>query len=272
MRLERILEVVYCKPWAILPSKHRAIQRILDAHLERADFDLDSLLADSDNEGEAYEIYGNTAVFPIEGTILNKCSGLEAACGAFSLQTFRQGLQEAAADAAVRNILLNISSGGGTVTGVPEAADLIRQIAAVKPVYAFTDDCIASAAYWLASQANNIFISKSAEVGSIGVYLALLDVSGAMEQDGVKMELFKAGKFKAMGLAGNPLSDEERELLQANVDKIYAQFTGYVKSKRQKVTSDTMQGQMFDAEDALANGLIDGVVNDVNALIDYLNK
>jgi signal peptide peptidase SppA len=272
MRLERLLEVVYTKPWAILPAKHKAIQTVLEAHLERAAFlDPDFLNDDSPQEA-GYELVGNTAVIPIEGTIFNKASGLEAMCGAFSLEAFKADLKSVAALPEVKNVLLNISSGGGTVTGVPEAADLIAQVAKAKNVYAYTDDCIASAAYWLASQANAIFISKSAEVGSIGVYLALLDITGAMEQQGVKLELFKAGKFKAMGIPGAPLSEDERAILQASVDKVYQNFTGYVRSKRPAVTSDSMQGQMFDSSDALQAGLIDGVINDVNALIDFLNK
>jgi len=273
MRLERILEVVYTKPWAILPTKHRAIQTILEAHLERADFLRPDFLNEDDcTDNSNYQILGNTAVIPIEGTILNKCSGLEALCGAFSLEEFKQDIKDVAARPDVKNILLNISSGGGTVTGVPEAADLISELANSKNVYAYTYDCIASAAYWLASQANGIFISKSAEVGSIGVYLALLDVTGAMENEGIKLELFKAGKFKAMGIPGVPLSDEERALMQASVDKVYTNFTAYVNAKRPAVTSDSMQGQMFDSDEALKAGLIDGVINDVNALIDYLNK
>jgi protease-4 len=272
MRLERLLEVVYTKPWAILPAKHKAIQTVLEAHLERAAFLDTDFLDDDSSDDSAFQIVGNTAVIPIEGTILNKASGLEAMCGAFSLEGFKADLKTVAGLPEVKNILLNISSGGGTVTGVPEAADLIGQIAKVKNVYAYTDECIASAAYWLASQANAIFISKSAEVGSIGVYLALLDITGAMAQQGVKLELFKAGKFKAMGIPGAPLSDDERAILQASVDKVYQDFTGYVRSKRPAVSPDSMQGQMFDSSDALKAGLIDGIVNDVNALVAFLNK
>lgn len=270
MRLERIIETVYTKPWAILPAKHRAIQQLIEAHLNGASFlDFDG---GDENDTPAYDVVGNTAIIPIEGTILNKTSGLEAMCGAFSCQGFRQTLRTVAADGTVENIVLSISSGGGIITGVPETADLIASVAATKPVYAFTDDCIASAAYWLASQARGIFLSKSAEIGGIGIYMALLDVSGMFAQEGVKLELIKAGKFKAMGIPGQSLSNDERTLLQASVDKSYAQFTGYVNATRPTVSSETMQGQMFDADDAITNGLADGIINELDDLISYLNS
>ena len=233
MRLERIIEAVFTKPWAILPARHRAIQRLIEAKLNGAGFE--DFITGDDDDTPAYEVSGTTAIVPIVGTILNKTSGLEAMCGGFSCQDFRQTLRGVAADDSVKNIVLNISSGGGIITGVPEAADLIAQVAKVKPVYAYTDDVIASAAYWLASQANGIFASKSAEVGSIGIYMALLDTSAMFQMEGVKLELFKAGTNKAMGLPGTSLTDDQRTILQASVDKAYQQFTAYVNAKRPQV-------------------------------------
>jgi len=270
VRLDHILEVVYAHPWAILPSSHKAIQQLIEAKLNGMAFP-DFEDPDEEDKDFQYEAHGVTAIIPIVGTILNKTSGLEAMCGGFSCQTFRQNLRAAAADEKIKNIVLNISSGGGTITGVPETADLIAKVAAQKPVYAYTDDCIASAAFWLSSQTNGIFLSKSAQVGSIGVYMALLDSSVAFAQNGVKVELFKAGKFKGMGIPGTTLSDEQRALLQASVDKNYALFVSYVTAGRRKVTDDSMQGQMFDANDAIKNGLADGIINDLDDLLEYLN-
>ena len=226
---------------------------------------------DDEDKDFQYEAHGVTAIIPIVGTILNKTSGLEAMSGAFSCQDFRAALRAAAADDKIENIVLNISSGGGTITGVPETADLIAQVTSIKPVYAYTDDVIASAAYWLASQTNGIFASKSAQVGSIGVYMALLDVSVAFANEGINIELFKAGDNKGMGIPGTSLTDAQREILQAKVDKNYANFTASVKSKRSKVPDDAMQGLMYDTEDAIKLGLVDGRVDELDDLLDYLN-
>lgn len=270
MSLSRIINVVYAQPWAIETSRHASIRQALEAYMAGAQFPFDDL--DEEDEKAATAIVGKVAIIPIEGTILPKASGLEAKCGAFSLEKFRADLKAAAANPAVESIVLNISSGGGAITGVPEAADLIASVAKVKNLVAYTGDCIGSAAYWLASQANRIYASKSARVGSVGVYLALLDVSRAMELEVVKLELFKSqGAYKAMGLPGNPLSEEQRALLQAGVDKSYAQFVSYIKAKRPNVAAKAMEGQMFDCEDAIKAGLVDGEVNELDQLIAFLN-
>jgi protease-4 len=226
-----------------------------------------------DAEPEApYAIVGRVAVLNIEGTILPKCSGLEMYCGGFSLAEFRKNLSALANNAAVEAIILNINSGGGIATGVPEAADLISEVSKTKTVIAYVDELAASAAYWLASQAKGgIFLSKSAEAGSIGVYCELVDDSAAWAKAGLKLELFKAGAFKAAGISGKPLSDEERALFQANVNRIYLDFTGYVTAARPKVKSETMQGQCFFADECVNNGLADGIINSLDSLIAYLN-
>ena len=268
MQLARILTQVYSKPWAILPDTHKQIRQLIESKL--AGNPLPSF--DSDDETPPYTIVGNVAVVNVEGVILNKCSALEAMCGATSLEDLRSNLRDIDANENVKSIVLNINSPGGVVTGVPETADLIASIASRKPVYAYSNDTVASAAYWLASQATAIFLSKSAAAGSIGVYLALIDSTEAMDKAGLKLELFKAGTFKAMGLDGNPLTDADRELLQDGVNTVYNQFTSYVTSKRPRVQAATMQGQLFDTPDCLANELIDGVCNELDDLITLANR
>jgi ClpP class serine protease len=75
-----------------------------------------------------------------------------------------------------------------------------------------------------------------------------------------------------MGLEGTSLTDEQRAYLQEGVDKNYAQFVSVVKANRKKVSADALSGKMFDAEDAIKLGLADGIINDLDSLISYLNK
>lgn len=269
MRLERILSLLYASPWAILPANHAAIRAALAKHLDRTAF---ADLTGPENR-DGFEVVGTTAIVPIEGVILNKCSGMELMCGGFSLANFRQTLKELGAREDVKSVVFNIASGGGTVTGVPEAAQSIKALSATKSVVAYTDDVCASAAYWLACNASRFYISQSAQAGSIGVYCAFLDQSEAFKQEGVSVELFKGGNsaFKAMGYDGTSLTDEQRAYLQESVDKTYAEFTSLVKRNRSKVSEDALTGKMFDGLEAVAVGLADGVVNDLDALVDYLN-
>jgi len=127
----------------------------------------------------------------------------------------------------------------------------------------------ASAEYWIASQANAVYATPSAQVGSIGVYLALLDYSRAAEVQGIKVELFKSGKHKGMGMPGTSLSDEQRDMLQSRVEALGVKFRAAVRTGRARdIADDAMQGQSFAVEAAVENGLIDQVTDFDRALRD----
>jgi ClpP class serine protease len=137
---------------------------------------------------------------------------------------------------------------------------MIAALAERKPVVAYTNHQMASAAYWLASQASEIFAERSADIGSIGVYLSLLDESGRFANDRIRREVFKTGRFKGMGLRGTELSSDQRQLLQARVDEIFGWFREAVTEGRAgAVPASAMEGQSFYAEEAKTNGLIDAV-------------
>lgn len=269
MRLERILSLVYSSPWAILPSKHQAIRAALDAYLVKGSF----LDFDDDSEpAPAYEVFGTVAIVPIEGVILGKASTMEAMCGAFSLDQFKKTLKEISGRDDIKTVLLNIASGGGTITGLPEASNAIKALRASKNVVAYTDDCMASAAYWLGCNAKSLFMSQSAEIGSVGVYVAFLDESVAFAQEGLKTELFKSGAFKGLGIPGLSLSDEQKAYIQEGVDKAFAQFVSVVKANRPKVNADVFSAKMYSSDDAVKMGLADGIIDNLDDLIAYYNK
>jgi ClpP class serine protease len=100
------------------------------------------------------------------------------------------------------------------VAGTPELAAAVASLNEDKPVYAFSSGLMASAAYWIASQARAIYATPSAQVGSIGVVQAVVDDSGALDRDGIKVEVFSVGKYKAMGAPGTSLTDDQRDLMQ----------------------------------------------------------
>ncbi|MEQ1862839.1 MAG: S49 family peptidase [Chthoniobacteraceae bacterium] len=164
----------------------------------------------------------------------------------------------AAVDAAPdgSTVVLWFRSPGGIITGIPETAEAMRKASRKKRLLAFTDDLCASAAYWLASQCESIHATPTAAVGSIGVYIAFYDFCAYLEKAGIKLELFKAGTMKAMGLPGKPLSDEEGAHLQSAVDGGYRQFTKDVLRNRD-IAKETMQGQCLDGDNAKTANLVD---------------
>lgn len=212
---------------------------------------------------------GSVGVIPLHGVIGKGLSPLDKMTGAVDLNEFTSALEEYANDAEVKTILVDISSPGGTVTGVEEAGMLLANIQ--KPTVAFTETDMASAAYWIGSQADRVVATPSSSVGSIGVYMAFADVSKAYESMGVKMEVIKSGTLKGAGIEGTSLSDGQRADLQASVDAIHADFRSAVVSKRSSVKNEDMEGQVFSGKVAAQKGLVTGLTPSFNQLLAELN-
>jgi ClpP class serine protease len=146
------------------------------------------------------------------------------------------------------------------VNGVPELADVVAGVE--KPIFAFTAGMMDSAAYWTAAACDQIFATRSADIGSIGVYVPFLDESAAYEMEGLSVELFASGKYKGMGFPGTKLTSTQREQIQKEIVSIADMFKSHVLENRPDMDEDTMQGQSFMGVDALKLGLVDGIVED----------
>ena len=270
MNYPRISAKIYREPWCVTASSHADIRRAFEQHGAAFAHDITSAL-ELQPEDEPQSV-GPVAVIPIFGVIGKHLSMLETACGGVDLDGTADAIAVAVHDPEVTSILLHFNSPGGTVTGTPELAARIKAAAKVKPVVAYTDNQMCSAAYWLGSQCTAIFASQTADVGSIGVYMALLDESVALAQAGVKVNVVKAGKHKTAGAPFQPLSDEDRARFQAEVDFIYAKFTAAVSEQRPDVDEATMQGQSFNGEQAARNGLTDGVVDSLDEMLEHMTS
>jgi ClpP class serine protease len=123
---------------------------------------------------------------------------------------------------------------------------------------------MASAAYWIASAADKIYVTPGGEIGSVGVLAVHTDISQANESEGRKVTIIKAGKYKAEGNPYEPLNDESTAELQKGVDRYYDMFVKDVAAGRRasvsKVRSDFGQGRLMSPEDAVSAGMADGVM------------
>lgn len=213
------------------------------------------------------EKYGNVAVIHLNGVLDKHISDFDMSCyGGFDIADFDEAVAEAAADPKVEQVVLDINSPGGSVVGIAESAARVAQLTKSKEVHAFVDCEACSAAYYIASQADHIAAAPTSIIGSIGVYLAIMDQSRRLEMEGYKVELIKAGKFKTMGSSIRPMTDEEREMFQGLVDGMHADFRAAVKSGRrgptergghQTVSDAAMEGQWFFGKDAIGARLVD---------------
>lgn len=281
MKYPRLLTALRTARWAITPGALGGIVDSMAAHL-RGDLSLRdasqrrraSLLdmpEDAASDAPPPASYATPALgvatITVSGIIGKHLSALETMCGGVDVDRLSAQLTEAAADDSVQVVVLDIDSPGGVVTGVPELAAQIRALG--KPTLAFTDTQACSAGYWLAAACDSIVATPTADLGSIGVYIALLDDSAWYAKEGYKLELIKAGTFKGMGMSGQPLADAERALLQADVDAIYEMFTADVLTRRGSVSTETMQGQTFMGARAVTAGLADEIVPDFSTLLAY---
>lgn len=222
--------------------------------------------------GAAGTSAGAVAVIPIYGVISQRQSLLDdtSSSGA-GLDRFLARFNEQVANPAVGTIVLDINSPGGSVAGVPEAAAEIYMARSTKRIVAVANSLAASAAYWLAAAANEIVITPSGQVGSIGVFSVHQDLSKQLDEDGVKVTLISAGKYKTEGNPFGPLDEEALAAIQSTVDAYYSQFVADVASGRGVKAGDVRngygQGRTFTAQDAVAAKLadridtLDGVLN-----------
>jgi signal peptide peptidase SppA len=183
--------------------------------------------------------------------------------GATSAEAFGASVQAAAADPAVGAILIDVDSPGGAVSLIPETAQIVADAALAKPVVAIANTLMASAAYWLASQASEVVITPSGMAGSIGVLAMHADNSARLEQMGVDVSLIHAGQFKAEGNPFQPLTDEARADIQAKVDEFYGMFVDGVAQGRGVAASMVRdgfgQGRVVTAAEAVKAGMADRV-------------
>lgn len=180
-----------------------------------------------------------------------------------------EGLEE---DSSVKAIVLDINSGGGDVNGL---FDLTEMIAALdKPIYTYTSGNLASAAYTIASATDGIYATESANIGSVGVFMAFYDESKMMERWGVEEITFYGQNSDKKNL--DPKSKEGKEVYQSEINELEEILIKNIASYRGVTTDYVLEnfghGLMFRGNDALSRGMIDGVVTNFDEFIDTIKN
>lgn len=209
---------------------------------------------------------GNVAVISIRGPLID--AGISnrwaSMIGVTTYAAIREAALAAATDPHTAAILLDINSGGGSVAGCVETADLLSTIKAkVKPIYTYGDSMMASAAYWLGSVGQKIAIGRATTAGSIGVIYVHMERGKQLESMGVTPTVFRAGKYKALGQPVEPLTDDAKAQIQDRLDNTYTTFVDHVAAERGKaysvVDQSMAQGREFYGQAAVQAGLVDQV-------------
>jgi ClpP class serine protease len=151
----------------------------------------------------------------------------------------------------------------------------MREARRVKPIIAVIDCNAASAAYWLASQANEIVMTPSSQVGSVGVFCLHVDASQALDRAGIRPTYIFAGQYKVEGNSEEPLADSALQHLQSVVDRTHDQFiSDIVMGRARGLTTERVrkhfgEGRMVSAEEAITRGMADRLFPTLDLALNY---
>ena len=208
-------------------------------------------------------IHDGVGVVNISGSLVTNAHPAYSMFGVVGYNVIKDTLTVAAQDPEIKHILLNIDSPGGSANGVDSVSTLIQKISSdYKPVTAFSEGQMMSAAYWIGAAADSISTTRLADVGSIGVIAISQEFTKAMEQDGVTPTVFRAGKFKALGSPYEVMSKEAANLIQGKLDTLYTEFTNHIASSRSQLSSDTTQwaeGKTYLGFEGMKAKLVDNI-------------
>lgn len=200
------------------------------------------------------------AVVSLQGVLTKGGSSAFASSGT----TWARGqIRGAMRDPDVDAICLVIDSPGGTTAGTMELAQQVAAARQQKPVYAYIEDLGASAAYWVASQAERIFANcPTCQVGSIGTLAVVVDSSKQEAKRGRTLHVIGTGELKGANVPGAPISDTYLAHLRSLVETTQREFDTAVMRGRGfgwDVLRAARSGAVFTAEDAQGKRLIDGI-------------
>lgn len=274
-RLSRVLQFALQQVWAMEEGFHRKMFEVLFRHADGIKLTEEELTAvtgtDMPQREAEMRVEKGVAVIPIHGVIAHRASAVDRLSSSVgtSVEHVRRDLQAALADPAVQSIVLDVDSPGGSVAGLDELAAELRAARARKPIVAHTEGMMASAAYWLASQADQVFATRDALVGSIGVIARFLDGHRALADKGYDPVVVKSTPGKGSMQSNGTFSDADRANLQREVDTFHSMFLEAVAAGR-RVTAEKAaemgDGRVYVGREAEQHGYVDGLSSFAAAL------
>jgi protease IV len=206
----------------------------------------------------------HTAVISIQGEI---AAGADA-----SAEFVVSAMRAAFEDEGAKAVVLLINSPGGSPVQAGIINDEIKRLRGIynKPVYAVVEETCASAAYYIAAGADEIFVDKASIVGSIGVLMDGFGFTGLMDKLGVERRLLTAGENKGFLDPFSPQTEKQRAFAQTMLNQIHQQFIAVVKEgrgDRLKETPEMFSGLFWTGQQAIEMGLADKLGN-----LDYVAR
>lgn len=250
----RAMQAIMAEKWAILPDALETIMQVAERTNESPEAVTAKLGRPLENT-RSVEIRNGTAIIPVTGPVFRYANLMTEVSGATSIEVLAKDFSTALNDNMIEQIVLDIDSPGGQVTGVNEFANMIYEARGKVPIIAYVSGMGASAAYWIASAADEIVLDDTAMVGSVGV-VSTID---ARKQDGIVEIVSSQSPNKRPDVS----TDYGRAQVQKTVDALADVFIDAVARNRgidrASVLEQYGQGDVFVGEQAVEAGMADRV-------------
>lgn len=260
--ISRIRRAVAAMPWAIQPERLETILAVLELRSQGEMAAIDAAL--STRNRTTPQAPQGVAVLSMVGTIAPRMDMVDAMSGGLSADGFGRAFDRAMEDPNISAIVFDVHSPGGSVYGVDELSRKIFEARGKgKRIIAIANSLMASAAYYVASAADEVVVTPSGEVGSIGVYSVHFDYSAMLEREGVRATVLRAGEHKAELNPYEPLGEDAKAYALGQIGDYYDLFISAVARNRgvspAAVRAEWGQGRTFTARRAVEVGLADRI-------------
>lgn len=278
-RYPLIVSKIMSTPWLITEEGMQAILDILNRRLDGEVLTKDEIRVRlGDNAGRERNSYSSShngvGVISLEGPMFPRANLFTELSGATSIEQAQSEFRAMMNDDSIGSILLSFDSPGGSSEGIPEfAQDIFDARESGKRIVSIANMAANSAAYYLASQAQEMYATPSGQVGSIGVLLVTRDNTRQLEAQGIDQTVVTAGRLKHVGWT--PMTAEGRQYLQGYVDSTYEDFVSAV-ARGRGTDEDTVKNGFGHAgivtpKQGLEEGMIDGIATFGEVLNDMSN-
>lgn len=234
------------------------------AQLRQMAMDDDGYWSKPKTARDMYVVEQRVARIAVDGTLVHKLGGVEPYSGMTGYDCLDRIIADAQANKEVGAVLLDIDSPGGEVAGCFDFARKLRKMGASnggKPIVAFANEMACSAAYAIASACDAVATSQTGQVGSIGVWTMLVDMTKGRDKNGIAVTMIRAGERKARGGPYEVADEATITKLQSWVDETWGIFCGLVADTRpiSAAAVKALEGDWFTGNEALGLGLVDAV-------------
>lgn len=266
--IPNIIEEVYGTPWLITEQGLKNITSILERKMSGeglSEQEMNLILEMKERNDNTFELPDkpSAGILPVKGSLFPRANLFSSMSGGVSVEELRANFKAMVESDMVESILLDFNTPGGKVDMIAEFANDIFEARGTKPIVASVNSLCASAGYYLASQADEIYSTDSGIIGSIGVIGVHQEASQREEKAGIKSTVFTAGEYKGIGNPHEPLSESDKFHMQEQLDETYTEFIDAVARGRGVDTSLVLEnygkGLVYKPKKALTRGMIDGI-------------